>query len=242
MRLVTKIRIVGLVALLPFLANAQGNTGEIKGKITEKDKTTPVIGASVYVEVAGVPFGTASDPDGRFTLKPLDAGTYIVTISFMGMATQKHEVIIKPNQIHFMNDLVMVESDTGFTLDDIEVVAFKDPLINPNETGMKSVDYKQIKNSPALRDIKKLASTLTSEMTVNEGTGDSYVRGSRSDAAAYFLDGVKCRDGKISVPGIAIGNLTVYTGGVPAKYGDVTSGVIILETKSYFDLYYENNH
>jgi outer membrane receptor protein involved in Fe transport len=41
------------------------------------------------------------------------------------------------------------------------------------------------------------------------------------------------------VPGSSIGGVTVYTGGIPAKYGDTTGGVIILETKSYFDLYRE---
>ena len=40
-----------------------------------------------------------------------------------------------------------------------------------------------------------------------------------------------------SVPGVSIGALEAYTGGIPAKYGDTTGGVIVLETKSYFDLY-----
>jgi len=32
-----------------------------------------------------------------------------------------------------------------------------------------------------------------------------------------------------------IGNMTVYTGGVPAKYGDFTGGVVVIESKSYSD-------
>jgi hypothetical protein len=31
--------------------------------------------------------------------------------------------------------------------------------------------------------------------------------------------------------------MMVYTGGLPAKYGDILGGAVILETKSYFDLY-----
>jgi len=31
--------------------------------------------------------------------------------------------------------------------------------------------------------------------------------------------------------------MEAYTGGIPAKYGDTTGGVVILETLSYFDLY-----
>jgi hypothetical protein len=29
----------------------------------------------------------------------------------------------------------------------------------------------------------------------------------------------------------------VYTGGLPAKYGDTLGGVVVMETKGYFDLY-----
>jgi hypothetical protein len=35
--------------------------------------------------------------------------------------------------------------------------------------------------------------------------------------------------------------MIVYAGGIPAKYGDAMGGVIVLETKSYFDLYRERN-
>jgi hypothetical protein len=32
----------------------------------------------------------------------------------------------------------------------------------------------------------------------------------------------------------------VYSGGLPAKYGDTMGGVIVVETKSFFDMYYES--
>lgn len=47
---------------------------------------------------------------------------------------------------------------------------------------------------------------------------------------------MKSITGEIGIPGLAIGAMKVYTGGVPAKYGDVNGGVIVVETKSYFDL------
>ena len=33
----------------------------------------------------------------------------------------------------------------------------------------------------------------------------------------------------------------VYPGGLPAKYGDVTGGVVAIDTKSYFDLWQQRN-
>jgi hypothetical protein len=93
-------------------------------------------------------------------------------------------------------------------------------------------------HNPNLRSPKKLMQTLTSDIVVSENGKDAYVRGGRADATVYFVDGVKMSNIG-NVPGVAIGSMTVYTGGVPAKYGDTTSGVVILETKSYFDMYNE---
>lgn len=36
-------------------------------------------------------------------------------------------------------------------------------------------------------------------------------------------------------------NIKVYTGGIPARYGDVTGGVVAVETKGYFDVLKEYN-
>jgi outer membrane receptor protein involved in Fe transport len=32
-------------------------------------------------------------------------------------------------------------------------------------------------------------------------------------------------------------SVSIYTGGLPAKYGDTTGGVVAVETKTYFDFY-----
>ena len=53
----------------------------------------------------------------------------------------------------------------------------------------------------------------------------------------YIVDGVKITGGRPTLPSASIQAMRVYTGGVPAKYGDVLGGVIMVETKSYFDYY-----
>jgi outer membrane receptor protein involved in Fe transport len=62
------------------------------------------------------------------------------------------------------------------------------------------------------------------------------VRGARPTSTQFITDGMKSRTGDIGIPGIAVGSVKVYTSGIPAEYGDVTGGVIVVETKSYFDL------
>lgn len=226
------IQAFALIMLSAFaLPLAAQNMGEIRGKIIEKETNEPMIGASVWVEVGGVPQGVATDIDGKYVIKPLNPGTYILYASFTGKNKVKTEITVNPNQIRIAGDLYLSDS----TLVEFVFEEQKVKLIDPEQTSITTVSYKQIQHNPNLRNIKALTSSMTSDYQLVNG--QAYVRGGRADATIYFVDGVKCRDGNINIPGIAIGSLSVYTGGVPAKYGDVTSGVVIIETKSYFDLY-----
>ena len=51
-----------------------------------------------------------------------------------------------------------------------------------------------------------------------------------------MMDGIKSNEVG-TVPSCAIQRMKIYTGGLPAKYGDTMGGVVVMETKSYFDLY-----
>jgi len=53
---------------------------------------------------------------------------------------------------------------------------------------------------------------------------------------ATFLDGVKIAGAVPNIPPSAISSVSVYTGGLPARYGDVTGGVVVIETKSYAEM------
>jgi outer membrane receptor protein involved in Fe transport len=67
------------------------------------------------------------------------------------------------------------------------------------------------------------------------------VRGSRPGSSSVYIDGMKVSDEMSTLPSLGIGSMEIYTGGIPAKYGDVTGGVIMMTTKSYFDLVSERN-
>ena len=52
-------------------------------------------------------------------------------------------------------------------------------------------------------------------------------------ATQYIIDGEKLI-GSIEVPATAIQSASIISGGVPAAYGDLTGGVVIITTKDYF--------
>lgn len=236
--LITSMLMAASVFFTAQKVNAQGSTGEIRGRVWEDTtKTIGQPGANVFIKVGEEIIGTATDIEGRFVIKPVNPGSYNLTITFIGKDTIVKPITVSPNMATYENDLVMTEQ--GITIGTgVVITSYREQLINPEETSVKSITYKDIKNNPNLRNPKKLLQSMGSDIVVSENGKDAYVRGGRSDASVYFLDGVKMSNIG-NVPGIAIGSVTMYTGGVPAKYGDTTSGVIIMETKSYFDLYNE---
>ncbi|MGB1032788.1 MAG: TonB-dependent receptor plug domain-containing protein, partial [Flavobacteriales bacterium] len=104
------------------------------------------------------------------------------------------------------------------------------------QTGMISVSAEALKNSPAQKDIKTFVASMSSDIKT-DSEGQLYFRGGRPTSIVYFVDGVKISGNFQTLPSSGVGSISVYTGGIPAKYGDTTSGVIVIESKNYFDLY-----
>jgi len=108
-------------------------------------------------------------------------------------------------------------------------------LINIAEPGVQHIIPKDFQRSVSKNDPILAISAMTAGLTVAANGKDVYIRGARPTSTQFITDGMKSISGEIGIPGLAIGSVKVYTGGIPAAYGDVTGGVIVVETKSYFD-------
>jgi hypothetical protein len=178
--------------------------------------------------------GTTTDLDGKFHIKPLSAGTYDLIISNVEFSKQIiNEVVVQSDQISLMGDITLSNQNqlTGCVFNGIK-------LINPEETSLVTMSADQIKNSPLRTNIVKMIGGDNSNIKVSEDGNEVYFRGARNGDVLYIVDGVKLTGSKPVIPSAGINRLSVYTGGVPAKYGDTMGGVIVVDTKSYFDLYY----
>lgn len=124
----------------------------------------------------------------------------------------------------------------AYTLSEVMVVSYKTPLISKDGGASKSTIYQDdIRNMPT-RSAAEIATTVGG-VNMQEGSmlGPN-IRGARSDATNYYIDGVRVRSLPV-VPQASMSQITIWTGGVPASYGDFTGGIISVESKSYFDLY-----
>lgn len=222
--------------LLVFLFVANGvfaQTGTIKGIVKDKETGEPIWNASVYVEIGGNLIGDAADFDGKYTIKPLNSGKYTVITKIQGYAPVKTQnVEVTSDKITYVN--VDLEA-TAELLPEFTIDIYEDDLIQIDEPTVKMISAEVLSRDPNKHNPINIVANLP-EVTLAPNGKDVYVRGSRPQATQFITDGMKSITGDIGIPGQAIGSIKVYTGGVPAKYGDLTGGVIVVETKSYFDL------
>ena len=229
-----KILTYTIALLMGVSAMAQNSTGEIKGKLVDAETKETLPFAHVYVMAGENKIGVVSDIDGNFTLKPLQPGIYNLIATYTGKDTARITGIeVSPDKITFVKDLNMTE---GHLMKESVITEWVKPIIDPEDTKIVTVTSKEIAVLPVRTDIARIAKSMSSEITISDDGQQIYFRGSRDGDVIYFVDGVKSTS-KPLIPSSAIHNMRIYTGGVPAKYGDMMGGVIMVETKSYFNYY-----
>ncbi len=209
------------------------NTGEIRGRLYDDKSKESLPGAYIIVKNGILTTGTVTDINGDYSIKSLASGKYTLIISYIGYKSDTiKEVEVNPGNMTKMDDLYI--SNEGFMLDGkiVNIIEQRDPLIRVIPlTFVRSGD---IQGMAGNKDLTSVLSKLSSEIYVTE-RDEIYFRGARNNNFVYIVDGVKSIDGKANIPSGAIGTMAVYTGGVPAQYGDFTGGCIVIETKSFFN-------
>ena len=227
-----------VLVILVFGGSAFAQTGQagLKGKVIDKATGEPLPFVNVVVERDGVQItGGATDFDGKYFIKPLDPGNYTVKASFTGYKpVQINGVVVNANRISFL-DVKMTSSIEQ--LDEFVVVDYKVPLISKdNTTSGQTVTKEDILRMPT-RSAAGIAQTVGGVYSKDDGSGGLNIRGARSDANYYFIDGIKVR-GSSNLPQSAIEEVNVMVGGVPAQYGDITGGVISITTRGPSSVYF----
>ena len=215
-----------LFATVLITAVAFAQTGTLKGTVLDGLSGEVIPFANVIIERNGTQTaGTTTDFDGKFTIKPIEPGTYTVKATFVGYQTfVMTGIIISANKITFQD----LKLSSGIQKGEVVIVEYKKPLIDQDNITGETKTAEEIVAMPT-RSVASVAATTAGIYQRDEGESLN-VRGSRSDATDYYIDGIKVR-GTLGVPQSAIEQITVMTGGLPAQYGDATAGIISITTK-----------
>lgn len=223
--------LLGLLATVPSYAQAYG---EIRGiiKNTELEAipyaTVKILQGNLLVA------GSQTDEKGRYSVKPLGPGSYEMVIQHIEYQTQQiNKIKVNPNEATYVDYKMSVA-----TLEVIDVTA---KAIDYTRSGVdqdmfhtKSLSAEELLANASIDrgDIQGAIEASTSD-AFRSSDGELHVRGSRGDATGFFIDGVRVLNAS-TIPGHCIENLSIFTGGVPAMYGDLTSGAVMITTKTYF--------
>jgi hypothetical protein len=209
----------------------QAVNGEVVGTVIDFKTRSKIWDALVLIEDNGRVYRTKTDIDGRFRLVAIPAGKYSIDIVYMGDTMSKIPVDV-PLEAIYNTGIIEFEGKV-FQLPDVKVT----PGIRlvQGELPLKELNSNDIKRNANKFDIKTLATSMSTDIKIADD-GQLVFRGARKGDMIYVLDGIKCNE-VFNVPSCAISKMMVYTGGLPAKFGDTLGGAIVVETKGYFELY-----
>jgi len=178
------VQMIIYIMIVCTVSTAQ--TYEIRGRVhtSNPDEGIPFASIVVYRDTANL-FGTTTDIDGNFSIKPDQGGLYNVKATCVGFQPiMMKNILIAVDSVAVV-DIVMT---IGTQLNQIVIREYKVPLI----------EKEQIIQAPT-RDVNSISSQAAGVYQVNESEPMN-IRGSRSDANAYYVDGIKVRGSVTQIP------------------------------------------
>ncbi|HEY8256685.1 MAG TPA: TonB-dependent receptor, partial [Gemmatimonadales bacterium] len=230
----TGIRWVPLVGLLWAISplRAQEVTGALEGLVIAGTGET-VEGAEIIVEGAVLQGtrGTTTDRRGRFTIRSLPAGAYVVVIRRISYRPVRFEDV--PVRLGLTTSLGEVRLETQ-TVELAEiVVSGARPVIDPVSAATgATLDSSQFRSLPAQRDFRALIAFLPQANASDYGDGAN-IGGSTGLENAFYIDGMHATTGagsSIDLPFNFVREIQVRTGGYEAEFGRALSGVVNVVT------------
>jgi outer membrane receptor protein involved in Fe transport len=220
-------RILFILVVLFASGQLYAQSGAIKGRVLDSGTGEAIPFANIRVELNGnLVGGGVTDFDGNYMIKPVSAGSYTVVTSYVGYKTlQMEDVIVNNDKIRFLDLKLEISTQE---VEEVVVTGYKKPLIEKDNTTSGSTVTSEEISKMAGRSAEAVAATAGG---VYQEDGEvKSVRGSREGSTVYYIDGVKVR-GSNNIPKSAIAEVQMLTGGLPARYGDATGGIVNITTR-----------
>ena len=242
-----RILTISILLLMSVCAFAQ--TWTISGVVLNKRTGKPVEYATVVLESTSQ--WAVADAEGRFTISKVQQGTNIISVSCLGFVTDTKEITISRNIENFRVTL----AEDNLSLDGATVTAKeKDNSATTSRMIDKTaLDHVQMMNVADVSGLLPGGATVNPDLTAQQqfniraGISGSEA-GSSSFGTAVEVDGVRLSNNASfvsvanqpnGVKGVSTNNIAssnvesveVITGVPSVEYGDMTSGVVKINTR-----------
>ncbi|MDP6167874.1 MAG: carboxypeptidase-like regulatory domain-containing protein, partial [Candidatus Marinimicrobia bacterium] len=205
-----------------------GTTGKLAGRVTDKDKNEPLIGANVMV--VGTTLGAATDLDGNYYVLQVPPGTYSIRFTMIGYQSLViNDVRVKVDLTTTING-ALVESVVG--LEEVVVQAERAMIQTDVTYSQANISSEEVDLLP----VEEFQDVIALQAGVVVTGGDIHVRGGRGGEISYMVDGITVTDPynagvAIEIENNAIQELQFISGTFNAEYGQAMSGIVNIVTK-----------
>jgi hypothetical protein len=229
----TIIRTLLLCALLfvPVAKASAQETGDIKVTVLD-EKSEPMMGIIVQIIAGGPVMGGATDEQGIYIFRSLTPGSYDVQASKESYKKYiKTGIGVSAGQTSYSTFVMqLIECDTCPNVVTIKAVR---SLVDPTFSTVDNLSAIDVKHNASDRgNVVSMVDGKSSQVSVGKG-GKLVMRGARETASSIYVDG-EVMYGGAGVCAGSIEQITVLSGGIPAAYGDLTGGAVIITTKSFY--------
>lgn len=226
---------IACLLLLPAVKGySQGNEKyALSGYIRDAKSGETLIGATVML--TNIQKGVVTNEYGFYSIR-LESGSYNIKVSYIGYAPFEKQVALD-RDVRLNVDLELQAMDFRM----VEITGERaDENIQSVVMGKEDIKMETIKSLPAFMgevDILKSIQLLPGVQSAGEGNSGYYVRGGGPDQNLVLLDEAPIYNashlfGFFSVFNAdAIKNVSLYKGGMPAKYGGRLASVLDISMK-----------
>ncbi|SMO83902.1 TonB-dependent receptor [Gracilimonas mengyeensis] len=227
--LLTAIFVVGLV---PY-TTAQ-DRGVIEGQVIEAETGEPLIGVNVIVR--GSALGASTNLDGKYKITNIRPGEYSIEIRYVGFEGKLFTGIqVNSGETTELNAEL---NPQVYSSDEELTIVGEAPIFDVEKSSSATtVSREQIEAAP----VRKIDDVVGMQAGVIQDPTGIYIKGGRAYETGYVVDGVSAQDPLagtgfgLDLGANAYSNVEVTTGGVGAEHGDVTSGVVSVQTRDGSD-------
>ena len=231
---------ITVLALLFMTAGSYAQSFVFKGTVLSKKTNEPVEYATVVLE--STEQWAVADVKGQFSIPSVQKGKNIVSVSCIGYATDTREIVIDRN----IENYKIYLAEDNLTLEGVVVTAKEK---DNSATTSRMID-KAALDHIQMMNVSDISSLLPGGQTVNPsllgeqrfniraGSGES---GNASFGTAVEVDGVRLSSNASfsSAQGVATNNIAstnvesieVITGVPSVEYGDMSSGIVKVNTR-----------
>ncbi len=231
-----------LICLVSLQVYSQDSTGNIVGKITDKEfNNEPLPFANVILK--GEDKGTTTDGDGLFNIGNLQPGTYTVEFSYVGYETITIESVkVEAGKVTEVNTAM---GATAATLDEVVIttVARRDSEVALLLDQKGAINIKESIGSIELSKMGissvAVATTKISGVSNSEGSGDVFIRGLGDRYLVTTMNGLPIPSDDVErknidldlFPTRLVSNISISKAYTSNLYGDQASGNIDISTR-----------